>query len=225
MKHINTVLSILLALSSLSCFGQSVQKNLTKAEFDSVKYFCPDFEAGIVVFNDGAKENGAVNIDAMDQKVMFVSDDGQKKVLTNNNSVDRVIIGRRVFYFRGGKFIELVDFNGEAGLGKSLTVTLIESQTKGAYGYVSQTTSIKQVSSIYDGSGQYYDTNERDMINVIIKNVPYIFRDGKFTRASKKLMLKSFPDKKQAIGEYLEASSVDFENYEQVEKLYNTAIK
>lgn len=216
-----TLLALLLVALASGLHAQVIQNDVSKAEFDTIQFVCPTFQSGFVFFKDGSRENGAVNIDALFQKVVFISEGGEKKTLSNNDSVDRVIIGKRMFFYRMGKFIELVDTDGEKGLGKVNTISLIEDQKKGAFGMVSETTSIKQVGSLYN-EGQFYDMKDFQRINYIQKFMPYLFDNGKFSRVTKKSFIKAYSDRKKEIEAYLDANNVDFESYEDVEKLYNS---
>lgn len=219
MKKIAYIL-LFTVVSVASSFAQVSMQTVKKTQFDTLHFAVPDYRSGIVFFNDGSRNPGALNIDAVRQMVMFIDPDGREQELVNNDQVDRVTIEKRVFYHRNGQYIELVDINDNSvGLGRCKTMTIVEEQQKGAYGMVSQTTSIKTIGSVYK-DGQYYNLSDNAEIPFIEKVVPYIFRDGKFVRASKKVLEKAFPDKKAQISSYLSENRVDFDNFSQVESLY-----
>jgi hypothetical protein len=208
----------------LNSYGQITQLTVKKAEFDSIHFAVPAFQPGLVVFNDGGRTPGAINIDCVRQMVMFIDTEGKMQDLVDNDKVARIAIGKKVFYHFGTDFVELVEVNEDmVGLGRMKTISVIDEQKKGAYGYVSQTTNITTIGSVYTG-GQFYELKDNEEVPIIQKFIPYIYRDERFTRASKKAFEKAFPAKKAEIAEYLKSNKVDFENYSQVEALFN-AIK
>lgn len=214
----------LFILMSLNSFGQITRLTVKKAEFDTLHFASPAFQPGLVVFNDGARTPGALNIDCVRQMVMFIDTDGKIQELVDNDKVARIAIGKRVFYRYGADYVELVNVTEDmVGLGRLKTINIIDEEKTGAYGYVSQTTNITTFGSVYTG-GQFYELKEDQEVPLIQKFIPYIYRNERFTRASKKAIEKAFPEKKAEIAEYLKANKVDFENYSQVEALFN-AIK
>lgn len=197
-------------------------RTVTKAELDSIKMALPSFRTGFVYFQDGTRETGALNIDCIRQMLQFIDTEGNVRDLANNASVRNVIFGKTMYVLNGGRYVEVVTSNDEVLLAVSHTVTLLNSQRKGAMGMTSETTNIQNAHGTYSDGGRYVDFGElSDDFRVIVKDWPYIYKGGKLNLASKRQFIKAFPDKKVFIEDYLSKTKVDFEDLEQVKTFFD----
>lgn len=220
----NITLIFLLLFLGIEGFSQEVHhgKNddLTKYLLDSVKYVLPEFAKGVVIFNNGEKSEGNLNISTIDQSLLFISPEGEILAARDNDEVSRVSIKGRSFVRSRGNYIELIKMSGDAVLSACRRVSFLETEKEGAYGKASPTTSVTSISSITDG-GQRYDLANNLTTPFVYKVIPYLYRDGAFYMATKKSFQKAFPSKKKLIESYVKENRVDFENFEEVEALFN----
>jgi hypothetical protein len=215
---------ILAACFALNTHAQDIiqhQKGEDMAQhiLDSIKYVLPDFTAGIVIFKDGRTANGPLNISTITQKLLFISPEGEIQVAYNQNTIDRVSVKGRSFVQTNQGFVELLDMVDDVILGCVKRVKFLESEKKGAFGTSSQTSSVTSISSI-TADGQIYELAQNVKTPYIYSVTPYLGRNGKFSYATKKYMLRCFPSKKNEIEAYLKENKVDFENLEDVRALF-----
>ena len=194
-------------------------EDLTQYLLDSVKFVIPDFQAGIVTFSDGTFSRGPVNISTIEQRVYFIATDGQYQVLTNEDQVVRVSIKGRSFVKSKYGYVELLDTSGDVALGSVRRTSFMETEKKGAYGMVSQTTSVATMSSLPQ-NGILYTLGVDQSTPFKFKIIPYLYRSDRVYLSNKKNFQKCFPDKKAVIDRYLKENSVDFERLEDVRGLF-----
>ena len=108
--------------------GQNKQLEFEATLPDSVKYYVPEFTAGSIVFTDGGFSTGKLNISVVDQTVRFVDKSGEILSLSNQDQVDRVVIGKYLFLKNGNEFAAVVRSADEA----SLVVTRNHGWQRGA---------------------------------------------------------------------------------------------
>ena len=222
MKRILTI--ILTASFALSTQAQNViqhkkGEDMTQHMLDSVKYVLPDFTAGIVIFRDGRTANGPLNISTISQKLLFISPQGEIQEVLNQNNIDRVSVKGRSFVQTKQGFVELLDIADNVILGSVKRVKFLESEKKGAFGTTSETTSVTTISSITT-EGQRYELAQNVNTPYTYRVTPYLGRNGKFSYATKKYIMKCFPSKQDQIEAYLQEHKVDFENLDDVRALF-----
>lgn len=200
--------------------GDDLQQYL----LDSVKFVMPEFEAGIITFHDGNFSRGPVNISTIEQRVYFIATNGEKQVLTNEDQVSRVSIKGRSFIKSKYGYIELLATEGDVALGAVRRTSFFETEKKGAYGMVSQTTSVTTIGS-FQQNGTMYTLGVDQNTPFSYKVSPYLYKNSKVYLSNKKNFQKCFPDKKDLIEQYLKDNSVDFEKLDDVEKLFKAITK
>jgi hypothetical protein len=212
-----------------ACFALSIQaqdviqhkkgEDMTQYMLDSVKYVLPDFTAGIVVFKDGRTANAPLNISTISQKLLFISPEGDIQEVINQNNIDRVSVKGHSFVQTKQGFVELLDIVDNVILGSVKRVKFLESEKKGAFGTTSETTSVTTISSITT-EGQRYELAQNVNTPYTYRVTPYLGRNGKFSYATKKYIMKCFPSKQDQIEAYLQEHKVDFENLDDVRALF-----
>ena len=224
------ILSIsLLLLFSTAAFSQTVAFTSPNAEsqkmLDSVKYILPEFSAGMVIFENGEQSNGAVNINTIDQKVHFIDPNGKILVLSNNEQVSRVFIKGRSFINSRYGYIEVYETAGDTFMGELRRVGFISEDKVGAFGSKSQTTSIQTINSVQTSGGYMVDFEKQKNSPYTYKKIPYLCRKGMFQTVTKKTLQKCFPDKKEAIEQYLAEKDPNLNNVDEVRELFKALAK
>ena len=213
MKHLTT---FILALAiSLAAFAQPGEK------LDSILFIFPQFEQGIVTFDDGSRSAGPINIYLVDQSVRVLSDDGEFLLVNGNESVMKVNAGGRIFYRGREGMIEILAYADDAFLGLIRSTTMIDNAKKGAYGTVSTTASIDNYS--YGDNGPYgnlYHSIADLPENYLYKEYPCLYRRGAQIGASKKGFIKCFPEDKVFIENYLKEHPVNFGRLDEVREFF-----
>ena len=197
--------------------GEDLQQYL----LDSVKFVIPDFQSGIITFRDGSYSRGPVNISTIEQRVYFVAPDGNYQVLTDEDKVARVSVKGRTFIKSQYGYVELLDTQGDVALGAVRRTSFFETEKKGAYGMVSQTTSVTTIGTMQT-NGTTYTLGVDQATPFKYKIIPYLYRNDKVYMSTRKNFLKCFPDRKADIESYLKEHYVDFESIEDVTELFNS---
>ncbi|MBR1870007.1 MAG: hypothetical protein IJ799_08110 [Bacteroidales bacterium] len=120
--------------------------------------------------------------------------------------------------------MELLTTTDKTSLGAVRRVTFLESEKKGAFGMASQTTSISTVSTYLEG-GNIYTLGVNQDTPYKYQVIPYFYRNERVLLSTKKNLIKCFPEKKAFIEAYLKEYAVDFENLEEVSKLFDAVLK
>jgi len=221
-KSIFVLLSLILTGSGL--LAQTFSYPEGSVEIDTLIYITPEFKAGAVFFNDGQVERGAINIETMDQKVLFINPSGEITTVAGNEQINRVIIGDKVFYKSDQKFVEIIKLYGDVAFGVCREIQIIAHQKKGAYGMVSETSSIQKIESMYSDSGIRYELGKNQYPPFLYSMTPYLYNGKKFFIANKKNILKAFPAKKTELNDYFAEHKTDFTNVDEVQSLLESVI-
>ena len=223
---------IILAIAMLAGFGASAQSwsftvptEESQKMLDSVKYVMPAFVTGTIVFDNGEQYAGPVNIYTLTQCVHYKNEDGQVMELGNNMDVSSVYLKGRTFLNSRFGYLEVLEAYGDIFMGEVKSVNIIAEAKQGAMGTTSMTTSIQTVDVIDGRHGGTLDISPDKKTPYSYKKIPYIYKKGSFQKASKKFFLKNFGEKKGFIENYLQNNDVDFNNVEDVRKLFKAVIK
>ena len=225
-KLLSTFVMVYIAATA---FAQTVSFTSPNAEsqkmLDSVKYVLPEFSAGMVIFNNGEQSNGALNINTIDQKLHFIDPSGKILVLSNNDQVARAFIKGRSFINSRYGYIEIYETSGEIFMGEVRKVGFISEDKQGAFGSKSQTTSIQTISSIQAGNGYMIDFEKQKNSPYTYKKTPYLCRKGIVQPVTKKVFIKCFPDKKEAIEKYISENDPNLNNVQEVREMFRAISK
>lgn len=224
---------ILLFLCFLAC-GSALQAqdviqhqrgdDLHEYLLDSVKFIAKDYTAGFVKFKDGTSARGPVNISTIEQRIYFINPAGEVQILTNEDQVSYVTFSGRTFIKSKYGYVELVKSHEEGALGAVRRVTFLEAEKKGAYGSTSETTSVASVGTFFE-AGNMYTLGVNQNTPYRYKVIPYLYKGDKVLMSSKRNLLKCFPDKKGFIESYLKDNPVDFENMDDMSRLFEVLLK
>ena len=225
------LLSLILMLSVATLFAQEQNvihhergEDLQKYLLDSVKFVIPDFQSGIITFHDGNFSRGPVNISTIEQRVYFINTEGEHQVLTNEDQVSRVSIKGRTFIKSKYGYVELLQMAGDVALGAVRRTSFFETEKKGAYGMVSQTTSVTTIGTLQQ-NGTLYTLGVDQTTPFKFSIIPYLYKNSRVYISNKKNFQKCFPDKKEALEQYLKDNRVDFENIDDVTALFEALAK
>ncbi len=225
-KFIFLSIALLIGLSAeaQSYFFTEPDEN-SQRMLDSVKYVMPDFYTGTIFFDNGEQYIGPINIFTVNQRVHFKNEDGEVMELENNLDVSSVFIKGRTFLNSRYGYIEVFEAYGEVFMGEIKSVSIISGAKEGAFGSKSQTTSIQTVDFMDMPNGSWLDLSGGKKIPYSYKKMPYVYKKGNFQKANKKFFLKNFSDKKGFIEDYMQNNGVDFDNVEDVRKLFKAVVK
>ena len=180
-------------------------------------YIFPEFSDGIIYFKNGTANKSKFNYNTLHGEMQFL--DNEKVLsLANPQSVNYVIINKKVFYYMSGThFAELLLDNDNIKLCVKRSTKLADIQAKGAYGTTNVTSSIWAVVPT-----QQYDIGIlRDLVYKI-EDEFYLENNRKFTKINNgKSFIKAFPQFKNEINRFVESNKTNFKNEKDLIKLTN----
>ena len=201
--------AVLTAVASLSA-----QEGLSIPE--EVFYLMPKFGKGTVIYRDKAPGQGLLNICALDNSIRFKDSKGVELALDNPGSVVQVVIDGVTFLRLNDTFLRVCPISGDVGIAVKRDVLVMSDSKRGAYGMESQTTSIKEISSIV-ADGMIYNLSDVRDFPYRMTETGYLYKSGAAMTPTKKNFQKCFPDKKDEIEAWFKANKkapTDRENLE-----------
>ena len=176
----------------------------------------PTFVSGSVFFRDGRVVKSQLNYNYFNAQIQFIDQKGDTLTLADENTIKHIIIAHDSFCYDEG-YIQMMRQSGTVVLGKRVYFKDFE-QKKGAYGLSSGTSSAINASSIVDQRAFNFNT-EHEV--TLVKNTDYVFGNkNEFLLADKKNLVKLFPKYKKTIAEYLNDTSINFKQEEDLVKLF-----
>jgi hypothetical protein len=176
----------------------------------------PAFVDGLVFFRDSRVVKSKLNYNYFNAQVQFIDGKGDTLTLAEENTIKYIIIARDSFFYHNG-YIQMIQQGGTVMLGKRVYFKEFE-QKKGAYGLSSGTSAAISASTIIDKRAFDFNT-DREM--TLVKATDYVFGNtNEFLLADKKNLIKLFPKYKKTIAEYLDDTSINFKQEEDLIKLF-----
>ncbi len=207
------------------CMPAFMQESITvKAGTKIIDYFppaeryrYPGFVSGKAVFRDGTFTTAQFNYNILYGEMQFIQSHDTLEI-ANAESLRLVILAADTFYFDKG-YLEVRYSNGSDKLAVKEYVKLIDTKKMGAYGMTSSTSAISSYNSISATSGYYKLTVSDDLVVKKVKEF-YLYTPGSgFQLFRKNNAMQAFPNKKDAIKQYLKINDVDFNSEADLLKL------
>ena len=198
--------------------GERVTDVLTVADI----YHYPQFTNGKVFLRDGSKAVGKMNYNRLYGQMLFINPKGDTLALADEKNIKFIVIDRDTFYYGEG-YIRLLASNGITKLTEKQVWVLADIRKIGTHNRPTTTVAVTSLSSFTNGKDA---AKSKDLIMnedvVLKKETQYYFGDkyNLFVPASKKGLQQLFPKEHSSIDNYLKENKVNFNNKEDIEKLY-----
>ena len=197
----------------------SIQPGMdAKAVVRSAMYRYPHFMAGQVSFINGFSTKAQLNYNRFNGTMDYMDLKGDTLSITNITDIKKVCIGKDTFYFSDG-FLEQLYGSNDIKLAARQILKIADKQKIGGLGLSSSTTNIESYESYYDGR----KINELQINENLLMRLETIYYIGNqqqaFLRASKKNLIKLFPEHKKAIETYLKEHIVKFNESSDLKEL------
>ncbi|WP_185155732.1 hypothetical protein [Dysgonomonas sp. 521] len=190
--------------------------SLNAQEENKNEYVFEEFRDGRLVFKKGNAVLAKFNYDALDERMMFLSDDGTILELANPTEVSFVNIDGHIFeHIKGKTFYERINYD-------DLTLYIqwkYKAESKGkasGYGTTSKTSSISNISTISrDGKNFQLDIAE----NYSFKSNNYYYIKIKKNQKrfySADSLAKLFKGHEDEIKKYIKDKNIDFNNIDNI---------
>ena len=194
-----TILLASLLLAGASAFGQGGSGNIPADVF----YLMPEFGQGMVYFSNQGPAQGQINICAEDHSLRFLDKDGEE-MSSKADNITRVVIDNVIFVRDGDCFYRLYPVSDDVSVAFLREVEVLRDAKKGAYGTVSRTSSIREVSSLQTDGIMYKLENSTDYPYNVSESC-HLFKSGAVVPFNKRNLRKYFPDRKDDLEAWLKA--------------------
>lgn len=185
-------------------------------------YRYPQFEQGIIVFNNHQQAAALVNINRISGKMLYINTAGDTLEPASVKNISYLSVGKDTFRLDGGHVYELVTHWPQGPeLYKAESIQYNGKEKRGAYGGYSSTTASSALNKVSDNNTVEkigIDENQLYMVSVQY----YLGKDSKFYPATKKNFYKLFPAKRKELDAYLEMNKVNFKKEDALSVLLNS---
>lgn len=222
--------AILFLLFLITCWNLNAQSNrqalevthgdtLNKVVNNDIRYAFEEFTNGMVMFKNGTTAAAKLNYDYLMEEMQFIDEKtGDIMALASPSDVSIVAInGRKFIYKSGSAFIEQLS-DGNTYLGVYRKAKATSAGKTGAYGTVSNTSSIESLSSTGDAR---YSFAVKEHIQVKTDDVYYLYDNGKASIIKNvKSYTKAYPSSKaSSIEKYAADNDINFKKAADLIKL------
>jgi hypothetical protein len=180
------------------------------------RYRYPDFSDGQLMFKNGKVSSGRFNYNFLSGEMEFLQSRDTLSII-NKKDISLVAVAQDTFFFNNG-YIELI-FGGPVKVGLMKNFRLKEIQRKGAFGTTNRNSSLDAYNSV-SLTGNFYQLIPNEDW-VFQKTEKYYFSTSAkgFVQFNKKNVMEAFPQKEDAIKNYLKSNKIDFDSGKDLLKL------
>lgn len=171
-----------------------------------VYYLMPSFGQGMIYFKGQLPAQGQLNICALDQTLRFLDKSGKELSASNADNILRVQIDTVSFLRYEDAFYRLYPVSSDMGVALMREVKIQADAKQGAYGTTSQTSAIKERSTMYV-DGAVYNLNDDKPVSYEVLESLCLYRADEVYTLNKKNLKKLFPAHKDAIDAWFKAGN------------------
>ncbi len=183
-------------------------------------YRFKDFTKGLLNYKDGKSAASRFNINMLIDEIQFINPAGDTLSVTDENTIDNVMIGDQLFYLKKGA-IEVVGNYKPVQLGVSQKMTTRAKDRIGAYGESSGTTAITSTGSLYANDKAFTLKPNENIL--LAKTVEFYFIRGDqniILPATRSNLFKLLRERDaKALSTYLSDNKINFRKEEDLRKL------
>ena len=198
------LLALFLALAAP--LGLRAQEAARKAIPDDVFYLMPEFCQGVVYLRGQAPAQGKMNICAVDNTLRFLDEDGTELEASGADNIVKVQLDTVWFLRSRGIFYRMYPATFDMGVALKRDVRVQTDTKQGAYGGSSQTSSIREYSSLYTESG-IYKLNTNKTFPYQVSETLFLYKGEGVYPLTKNNLKKLFPGRKADIEAWFKAGN------------------
>ncbi len=182
-------------------------------------YEYPQFVYGKVFFRAGDSSGGRMNYHRFVDQMQFIDFKGDTLDIAYPGTIKFIRINNDLFYYDNG-YVKLIKDNNTIKLASKQTLKVSGKNKIGAYNMASPGSAIDSYGSININNRNYNLTPNVDI--TLTKKTQYYFGDkyNHFVLANKKNLLSLYSKQDRAVTAYLKENKVDFNNRDDIEKLF-----
>lgn len=196
-------IALLLLLAAGLPLALQAQSSAPKWMPDSVYYLMPRFSQGYVFLRGQMPAQGKMNICAVDNTLRFLDDKGAE-LSSGEDNILKVIIDNVTFLRYDDVFYRLYPAKADVGVALCRKVRIIRDQKEAAYGGTSQTSSVKEYSTMYV-DGVTYNLNDDKEYPFETTETVNIYKGDTVFPLTKKSLRKIFSSRKADVDAWFQA--------------------
>jgi hypothetical protein len=199
-------------------FGISVCTGIAQNEVKLIShYLFPEFTTGKVLMSTGAVKEFKLNYNSLTEEMIFQYN-GTNLAIANPELVDTVYILDRKFIHAKKVFYELLE-NLPVPLFVHYTCIVTPPGKNSGYGGTSQTSAITSTSTVFSSRGMY-DLKLPDDYTINPDSEYLLKKDDTYFRISNtNQVIKCFPEKEDAIKQFVKKNNISFKKEEDIRTL------
>jgi hypothetical protein len=181
-----------------------------------VRYLYPEFMSGQVLFKNGTVNITRLNYNFLMDEVEFIQSQDTLSIF-KKKEIRLIAVAQDTFFYDNG-YIEQIS-GGPVRVGLRQRYKLKEVLNKDAYG-TSSSGSARNSYNLFPSDGNLHKlTANEDMVFQKTKEYYLATSSGTFVQYRKKTVLQLFPQKEDAIRDYIKSNKIDFDSVEDLLKL------
>lgn len=194
------------------------------AQIDSTQFLLRNFENGQVFFKDGRVFDASLNYSLFVKKFLFLDQqDNSIKEFSEPEMVSTIKIGKRVFLPTKNGATEVLQ--SDPYISVQYRGTLKREGKEIGYGGRSETSAVDGLATYHSGNTGYKLETEKFILSRIDKIFRIEYNGKQYRFLNEKQFLKAFSNQKEVLMKYIKENEIDFNDIDDVLKLYNYAVK
>lgn len=194
------------------------------AQIDSTQFLLRNFENGQVFFKDGRVFDASLNYSLFVKKFLFLDQqDNSIKEFSEPEMVSTIKIGKRVFLPTKNGATEILQ--SDPYISVQYRGTLKREGKEIGYGGRSETSAVDGLATYHSGNTGYKLETEKFILSRIDKIFRIEYNGKQYRFLNEKQFLKAFSNQKEVLMKYIKENEIDFNDIDDVLKLYNYAVK
>lgn len=182
----------------------------------NVRYRYPGFTDGKLQFRNGSTFHGRYNYNFLLGEMEFLQS-GDTLSIADKKNISYITVAQDTFFYNNG-YIELLS-GGPVRVGLMQNIQLKTVERKGAFGTINRSSSIDTYNSMQFNSNFYKLIPNEDWIFQETQEYYFSVHGSSFEQYTRKNVLERYPQKKDAIKEYLKSNKIDFNSKDDLFRL------
>jgi hypothetical protein len=186
-----------------------------------VYYLMPSFEQGMLYLRGQTPAQGKMNICALDNSLRYLDADGTEMSAASHDNIIKVQLDTVTFLRYNDAFLRLYPISADMGLAVKREVKILTDAKQGAYGGTSQTSSIKEIGTLYT-EGSAMELNKAREYPYRVSETFFVYKGDSVLFPKKSSLRKLFPEKRAEIDAYFKAHRSFPENVAKASELLSS---
>lgn len=215
MKHMKYTFVALLLLSVSTLFAQNLEgvvrvrnsEDILRKLPTEVAYFMPSFREGMLIYTNGSKSTGLLNICLVDNSIRFINEAGDTLLMAAAVNINRVLIGDTLLLHTKDGFLKQIAVCGSKSISQRKQFSFEQPQSDAGYAGVPKTSTAATASTREMGGLFAIDYDVE--IPYRLKTDYVLTEKDKIYPAKLSSFTRLFQDKKKEIKQFVKENKID----------------